>query len=561
MLAEASGERFMTDLRHIAQLLHEAGVSEGLGPTAMATWLGRRIHDASRDTENEERARRLESDADAVQVITIHRSKGLEFPVVFCPYMWDGRPNQSEVPVFHDPVSGRRTIDVGHEGRDFAIHQKMELDESRGEDLRLLYVALTRAQHQAVLWWIGVQDCQHSPLARLLFDRDPSGLVAPYGAGRHTDAEMVAAFEALGDHVSVEAVGEPEAVRWHHEAGATPQLHAARFDRDLDVGWRRVSYSGITSALHELPTVGSEPEQTLTTDEEMEAPARSGVTVDPGLDRLRSVGLGLADMPGGALTGTVVHAILEQVDFAAPDLEGAVVAAFERQVVWRNADLGSQAAVVEGLCAAIGCPLGPLVGERGLRDVERHDRLDELGFEIPLVGGDDPSGTLHVRAVADLLEAQLPADDPVGHYASRLRDPALKGVMRGYLTGSLDLVFRDAGGRFVLADYKTNRLGSPEDSLTAWHYRPDAVQAAMEAAHYPLQALLYSVALHRYLRWRLPGYEPERHLGGVLYLFVRGMSAVEPARVGDQPCGVWSWQPPAQLVESLSDLFDRGAPT
>jgi len=87
------------------------------------------------------------------------------------------------------------------------------------------------------------------------------------------------------------------------------------------------------------------------------------------------------------------------------------------------------------------------------------------------------------------------------------------------------------------------------------------VQNEMEAAHYPLQALLYSVALHRYLRWRLPGYEPERHLGGVLYLFVRGMSAVGPARVDGWPCGVWSWQAPAHLVESLSDLFDHGTPT
>src|ERR1700722_15935953 len=104
----------MTDLRNIARLLHEAGVSEGLGPTAMATWLGRRIHDAARDTENEERARRLESDAEAVQVITIHRSKGLEFPVVFCPFMWDGRPFSSEVPMFHDPEnSNARSIDVG----------------------------------------------------------------------------------------------------------------------------------------------------------------------------------------------------------------------------------------------------------------------------------------------------------------------------------------------------------------------------------------------------------------------------------------------------------------
>src|ERR1700722_14026597 len=88
----------MTDLRHIAQLLHEAGVSEGLGPTAMATWLGRRIHDAARDAENEERARRLESDAEAVQVITIHRSKGLEFPIVYCPATWDGRGSTSRFP-------------------------------------------------------------------------------------------------------------------------------------------------------------------------------------------------------------------------------------------------------------------------------------------------------------------------------------------------------------------------------------------------------------------------------------------------------------------------------
>ena len=136
VLARPSGERFMTDLRHIAQLLHEAGVSEGLGPTAMATWLGRRIHDAARDGENEERARRLESDAEAVQVITIHRSKGLEFPIVYCPYMWDGRPfgKDTHVPMFHDPANGnRRTIDVGREGNRFAAAPE---DGARGSPRR-----------------------------------------------------------------------------------------------------------------------------------------------------------------------------------------------------------------------------------------------------------------------------------------------------------------------------------------------------------------------------------------------------------------------------------------
>jgi exodeoxyribonuclease V beta subunit len=147
----------------------------------------------------------------------------------------------------------------------------------------------------------------------------------------------------------------------------------------------------------------------------------------------------------------------------------------------------------------------------------------------------------------------------VARYAERLGDPLLSGDLRGYLTGSLDLVFRLPDGRYALADYKTNRLGGIDETLTAWHYRPAAVEAEMAAAHYPLQGLLYSVALHRYLRWRLADYDAGAHLGPILYLFVRGMSALEPPAALEPPCGVWSWQPPAALIEALSDLFDRGA--
>jgi exodeoxyribonuclease V beta subunit len=560
VLARPSGERFMTDLRHIAQLLHEAGVSEGLGPTAMATWLGRRIRDAARDAENEERARRLESDAEAVQVITIHRSKGLEFPVVFCPYMWDGRPFSSDVPMFHDPENANlRTIDVGREGNGFAVHQKMELEEERGEDLRLLYVALTRARHQAVLWWAGAMHSQHSPLARLLFDRGDDGVVGPYGAALRTDAAVAEAVGALGASVSVERVGEPSNDRWQVNVGSPPRLEAAVFDRALDVGWRRASYSSITRALHEQPSIGSEPEHQLTSDETTTfAPStRAGVSPDTETD---AVALHLADMPGGALVGTVVHGVFEHTEFDMPDLARAVASAVDEELVWRNVNLGSADAVVSGLCAAIECPLGPMVDGVRLRDIARRDRLDELTFEIPLVGGDAPTASLHLAAVADLLEHHLPADDPVAGYAPQLRDPALTGVLRGYLTGSLDLVFRLPGDRFVLADYKTNKLGTPEETLTSWHYRPEALQAEMVATHYPLQALLYTVALHRYLRWRLRHYDPEHHLGGVLYLFVRGMSAVEPAPASAPTSGVWSWRPPVKLVEALSDLFDRGVP-
>ena len=132
--------------------------------------------------------------------------------------------------------------------------------------------------------------------------------------------------------------------------------------------------------------------------------------------------------------------------------------------------------------------------------------------------------------------------------------------MRGYLTGSIDLVVRvpDRAGvpRFAVVDYKTNWLGPPDAELTAWHHRPAALAAEMRHAHYGLQALLYTVALHRYLRWRLPGYDPERNLAGVLYLFLRGMSGADTPVVDGAPCGVFAWQPPAALVEALSDVLD-----
>ena len=147
-------------------------------------------------------------------------------------------------------------------------------------------------------------------------------------------------------------------------------------------------------------------------------------------------------------------------------------------------------------------------------------------------------------------------------YGSRLRDPVLGQHVRGYLTGSLDAVLRvrasDGTPRFVVVDYKTNWLGDDGEALSAWHYRPSALAAAMQRAHYPLQALFYAVALHRYLRWRLPGYDPERNLAGVLYLFLRGMTGADVPRVAQEPCGVFGWRPPAALIVALSDLFDRG---
>jgi exodeoxyribonuclease V beta subunit len=156
-----------------------------------------------------------------------------------------------------------------------------------------------------------------------------------------------------------------------------------------------------------------------------------------------------------------------------------------------------------------------------------------------------------------LLDAWLPAGDPLAGYAERLREPGLRRDLRGYLTGTLDLVLR-AGGRYTVVDYKTNWLGGAGEELRAWHYRPAALAETMHHSHYALQALLYLVALHRYLRWRVAGYDPAGHLGGVAYLFLRGMTGPDAPVVDGGRCGVFAWQPPAGLVPALSDLLDRG---
>jgi exodeoxyribonuclease V beta subunit len=559
VLRLVDGERRLTDLRHVGQLLHAAATTDQLGTTALTSWLRARIAAAEQETGDEERSRRLESDDEAVQVLTIHRSKGLEFPIVYFPYLWEpGYIPSGDQPIFfHDPDAGdARTIDVGLDGPRFPKHKRQHETEQRGEDLRLMYVALTRARHQAVVWWAGSFDSRSSPLGRLLFSRDDAGNVAAKGQATPRDDAAWARFSELAAAapgcVSVERSSLGIPATWPGVTRPVAALAAATFDRTLDWGWRRTSYSDITAAAHDA-RVASEPEEDVVGDE-----APVVVRPSPGDDALRAMPSLLADMPSGAHVGTFVHGVFEAADFAAPDLRAELVSQVERLQARRPIDVGDLGAVVGGLQAAIRTPLGPLAGGASLSDVRRADRLDELAFELPLVGGDEPTGRLTIAAIAGVLRRHLGPGDPLAAYADRLEDPALRSTVRGYLTGSIDLVARTAGGRFAVVDYKTNWLAPPGEELTVWHHRPEALVAVMERAHYALQALLYSAALHRYLRWRMPAYDPEQHLAGVLYLFVRGMVGPQTPLVDGVPCGVFSWRPPGALVAELSDVLDRG---
>jgi exodeoxyribonuclease V beta subunit len=567
MLADADGERRLTDVRHVGQLLHRAASAEQLGPTALATWLRTRIGEAISGIGDEERSRRLESDAEAVQVLTIHRSKGLEFPIVYAPFLWEGWEPRNAPPVFfHDPANHDAwTLDVALEGADYDKHLKQFVREQRGEELRLAYVALTRARHQAIVWWAGSYDSRNSPLGRLLFSRDEDGNVAPAGTSTPDDVSVLTRLGKLAERaqgaISVERAAPDRSARWSPSPPARAQLDVCTFERSLDLRWRRTSYTDITSASYEA-WVTSEPEQPLIADEPAEdAPvAATALAVAPELSAPSLLG----EMPVGADVGTFVHRVLEATDFAAADLETEVIQRIEDVRGRRAVDIGDPAIVATGLCAALRTPLGAVLGGLRLCDVTRADRLDELGFELPLAGGDEPHGWLRLERVAEVLRERLPGGDPLAGYVERLEDPFLRRSVRGYLTGSLDLVVRRVGEdgvpRFAVLDYKTNWLGEPDEPLTTFHYRPEALTAEMSRHHYALQALLYTVALHRFLRWRLSGYHPDTHLAGVAYLFVRGMTGEDWLGGSADSPGVFGWRPPAGLAAALSDALDEGSP-
>ena len=254
----------------------------------------------------------------------------------------------------------------------------------------------------------------------------------------------------------------------------------------------------------------------------------------------------MSDLPGGTAFGSLVHSVFEYAD-PSTDLTSVI-----SSTMGVGGYLGFTAEdLALALAPGLMTPLGEIADGLTLAQIPLNDRLAELDFELPLSHGSEATT---IDGIAEVLSRYLPPDSPLISYPSLLQHDRDPRALRGYLTGSIDAVLR-VNGRFIVVDYKTNRLCAPQTPLTLRHYTLPAMAQAMMASHYPLQALIYSVALHRFLRWRIPNYDPDHHLGGIAYLFVRGMAGPEtPVRHGT-PCGVFPWKPPSALIVELSDLF------
>lgn len=534
--------RRLADLRHVSEILGAQQRSTGMVVAALADWLADQIA-----TPAEEHPRRRETDQPAVVIMTVHAAKGLQFPIVYVPYAWTGKQKKSgRFARFHR--NGERMLDVRESCEGLDESQRTADLEADDEEMRLLYVALTRAVNRVVWHWAWMNSQERtarSALQRVL-GAAAGGQVLPDALYGRDAWQEWAREQPVIDLVELQGPGPP--VVLPDPASAPVRCEAAEFTRTLDRDWSRRSFTSITRAAHENTYAGR-----ATVDEPDAAEAADSRTADrPGEDPVVRVSP-WADLPSGTGFGTMVHHVLEVTD---GDRVGDLPANCRGALARFRVAAVTDDQLAEALRLSMTTPLGPLVGNSDLTAFGKNDRAAELDFEIALDTSVD-GGAAALSQLARLLAEELPPDDPLADYPTRLGELAGDLRLRGFLSGQIDAVLRwdsGAGPTYVVVDYKTNWLGpwGDDEPLSTAHYGAESMARAMMDSHYPLQALLYCVALHRHLRWRLgDSYDPEQSLGGVLYLFLRGM--VGPDTPTDT--GVFSWHPSASLITRASDLL------
>lgn len=487
--AGADGARSLTNLIHLGELLQaQAGSRPGLD--AQLRYL--RDVMAGAVTASDTQQLRLESDANLVQIVTVHKSKGLEWDIVLLPFAWDQKkPDDSPPFTFHDPRDFTLAADLDP----VSAHAAQARQEALAEQVRLLYVALTRARQHCALPFGLVNQADQGALGWLLYGE--AGF-----AGLDEDAAR-APWQALAEASGGALVlCPPPAGADALSVPARQPGRAQAFGGRIDRRWRVTSYSALAAG------AGADRPDHDAVDRPP-ALAESPVPLPPGAPSV-------ARFPRGAAAGTALHSLFERLDF--PAAHGPVLADAVAQTLQRAGYLPQWQGTLERL---VGDVLDTPLDGRALclRGMERAQRRDELEFYFPLA---------HIEPAT---LNRLVTDDTT----PALRFEPVQGVLKGYI----DLVF-EYQGRFYLADYKSNWLGhGPAD------YARPALWAAIAEHRYDLQYLVYTVALHRYLRQRLPDYDYARHFGGVYYLFLRGMAP------GHGAAGIWYDCPAPERVAAL----------
>ena len=529
----AGGERTLTDMLHIAELLQEASARID-GELALIRYLESMRVAAEQGEEHEALTVRLESDADLVRVVTVHKSKGLEYPLVFLPFAVSFqavRPDR--VPMIWHDEQGRLQVALK---ADAQAHARAD-QERLGEDLRKLYVALTRAQYAVWAGFAAIANLQAGAFGYLL------------GRGRTLDGEPLAAlleaWRGGHPHIGVASAPPPDDYGYRAQAPLQGGGQARRMRRAVREHWWIASYSALQAEPGEAPRTPAE-DVFLEEGDDL-SPARyadSPTGGEPVQLLLTDATLGaLHEFPRGAAVGTFFHDILEWAAQQHFDCGAAQREAVHDAIARRCNVRGWEswiAPLTEWLCAFVSTPLPlpPAPGSaRARAPAPAHITLNGLATFIAEMEFWVAAKSVDVREIDALLRRHaLPG---------AARDRLLPATLNGMLKGFVDLVFEHEG-RYYVMDYKSNYLGPDTAS-----YAAPALRAAILEKRYELQYVLYLFALHRLLASRLPDYDYDRHIGGAVYVFLRGTGAGG---------GVFTDRPPRALIEALDRMFAGVAP-
>ena len=503
LLATHGGERRLTDILHLGELLQEAA-GQLESEHALMRWLAQQIGDPDSGASSQQM--RLESDKHLVQIVTVHKSKGLEYSLVWLPFI--ARYRKQDQAFYHDRDSFAAILDLQQS------EESLELAEAErlAEDLRLLYVALTRA-----IWHcsLGI-----APLSPRRSDKatetelHQSALGRLVQKGQATDAAGLEAClrELCNEHIALEFPELPDSERWQAMASEMPELKAREMQRRIRDDWRVTSYSG-------LQQHGTRVAQDLLPKLDIDAAGVVDVEVEQALTP--------HTFPRGASPGTFLHSLFEEIDFTKPVSPEWMQEQLERNGFgphWGDV-------LTQWLNTVLSTPLaGPGIS---LSQLGARDKQVEMEFYLPIEQLLSPQA----------LDALIRQYDPLSAGCPPLDFRQVSGMLKGFI----DLVFRH-DGRYYLLDYKSNWLGESAEA-----YTQQAMAQAMQSHRYDLQYQLYSLALHRYLRHRLGEYDYDQHFGGVIYLFLRGVEGVDSSQ------GVFTTRPERALIDGLDALFSGAA--
>ena len=525
---QADGLRRVTDLRHLTELLQQQSL-QLVGEAQLIHWFESCLLEPDHNNDNQQM--RLESDANLVQIITLHSSKGLEFPLVFIPFASSYKTAQQAL--YHND---EQQLEV-----DFLIQEQnlQKADFERlAEDIRLFYVAVTRAVYYCSIgvWNISlgkskkVSGFSQSALGCLLMSSKDEPEPELTITDEHI-AQRIQALAAKSDlsyrHFTQVQSDAPQALISQDSETELPQLKTLQLSKPVNRAWRLTSYSAISSQqVHlDMPAPGQDEGQ-----DQMLHLEQGEVLSEQSMQNSELLQSPFS-FERGANAGSFLHGVLENIDLQQPEQLAEVIT---QQSTWFGISDEWHGCLENWLTDVL---LAPFSDEDktsvvSLSQLSAKQIKVEMEFHMPL----------HEVKVDDFNRI---INQYFKQHARDYQFEQLNGMIKGFI----DLMF-EFEGKFYVADYKSNHLGDSHEN-----YHHSAMEEAMTGHDYHLQAILYTLALHRWLKYKLPNYDYKTHIGGAYYLFIRGMSQAEPGN------GVYFVLPEQSMIEALDDLFSGKPPT